>query len=142
VLAAVTYGLVIVVTILSVMAYHRFWPGANATELELQKMSARIMVGSVWVPVYPDAMLHDMTSSTHGDLTEGVLLFNSPDAPSKVQMFYRLKFKKAGFDVTFSDDKIQAVSRKGKSTATVIVSPAEAGSEIQVTTKAVADPKP
>ena len=73
VLSGVTYSLVIVVTIVSVWAYHRFYPGADATEIEMQQKSARIMVGSVWVPVYPDAMLHDMTTSTHGDLTEGDL---------------------------------------------------------------------
>jgi len=142
VLAAVTYGLVIAVTILSVVAYHRYWPGADANEIELQKMSARIMVGSVWVPVYPDAMLHDMSSSTQGDLTEGMLRFNSPDAAPKLLSFYRLKLRKAGFNVTSAEGMVQAVARNGKSTAIVTVRSTEAGSEARVATKAVADAKP
>ena len=141
-LAGVTYALVIVVTILSVVAYHRFYPGADASEIEMQQKSARIMVGSVWVPVYPDAMLHDMTSSTQGDLTEGDLHFNSPDVSSKVLSFYRLRFRKAGFEVRLAGNTEQAVSRKGKSTVIVAVNPTVGGSEVHVMTKAVADPKP
>jgi hypothetical protein len=142
VLAAVTYGLVITVTILSVWAYHRYYPGADSTEIELQKMSARIMVGTVWVPVYPEAMLHDMSASAQGEMTEGVLHFNSTDSPTRLLSFYRAKLKKAGYDVTLAPDTVRASSHKLKSTATITVTPSAAGSEAQVNTKGPTNPSP
>src|SRR4051794_29971492 len=75
ILAAVTYAIVILVTIVAVFVYKKYWPNANAGEIALEQKSASITVGSVWMPVYPGAIHQDATASTQGDVTQGDLRF-------------------------------------------------------------------
>ena len=141
ILAAVTYAIVIVVTILAVFVYKKYWPNASANEIALEQKSARITVGSVWMPVYPGALHQDATASTKGDVTEGDLFFTSNDPPQKVLAFYRAHLQRARFNVLFrrSDDggRIQAFGNKGKSVATLTASATPQGSQMQIHTRAV-----
>ena len=141
VLAAVSYGLVIVFTILTVVAYRHYWPGADARERELEQRSASITVGSVWMPVYPGAMHHDATSSTTGDVTEGDLSFTSGDPPEKLIAYYRTRLQHARFNVMFTatdkGGRIHAITNRGKTLATLTIVAAGGGSEVQIHTRAV-----
>ena len=141
ILAAVNYGLVILFTIAAIIIYHRYWPNANRSEVELEQRSASITVGSVWIPVYPGALHHDATSSTNADVTEGDLRFTSSDPPEKVLAFYRTHLQRARFNVMFAPTptggRIQAITNRGKTIATLTISSAGAGSETQIHTRAV-----
>ena len=141
ILAGVSYALVIAVTILAVFVYHRYWPNADRSEVELEQRSASITVGSVWMPVYPGALHHDATSSTRGDVTEGDLSFTSDDPPQKLLAFYRTRLQRAKFNVMFtpadSGGTIQAFTDKGKTIATLTITSSGAGSEAHIHTRAV-----
>lgn len=141
VLAAVSYGLVIIFTILAVVVYHRFWPRGNADEIALEQKSASITVGSVWIPVYPGAVHRDMTSSKKGGVTTGDLVFTSGDPPRKLIAFYRSRLELARFNVMFAPEgsggRIEAITNRGKTFATLIFTPAGSGSEVEIRTRAV-----
>jgi hypothetical protein len=139
-LAAVTYGIVIGVTIAAVVAYKHYWPTANSEELALEKRSASITVGAVWIPIYPGAMHKDMTSSTHGAITEGDLSFSSSDSPAQLAAYYRARFEQAKFSVTYSEieggSRIEAMRESsGQSIARLTFSAAGAGTDAKVHTQ-------
>ena len=140
ILALVTYGLVLAVTIAAVFVYKHYWPNANAVELELERRSTRISVGDIWIPVYPDAIHQGMTSSIHDGLIEGDLRFTSSDAPAKLIAFYRDRLK-AAFEVTYTPTerggRIEAVANRGKSVATLTFTASGSGCDSQVHTQAV-----
>jgi hypothetical protein len=137
-LAGVTYGLVILFTIATVVAYKHYWPSANVRELALEQKSASITVGDVWVPVYPGAIHQDMTSSTRGDITEGDLRFTSTDSPAKLIAFYRMRLQQAKFNVLFSSTenggRIQAFANRGKSIATLTFTASGSGCDAWIHT--------
>ncbi len=141
VLAAVSYGLVIVFTILTVWAYRHYWPNSEADQRALEDKSASITVGSVWIPVYPGALHRDMTSSTRDGVTVGDLMFSSDDPPAKLIAFYRERFGKASLNVTFTKTEtggiVQAVGNRARTIATVTIGAAGTGSTVQVHTRAV-----
>jgi hypothetical protein len=141
ILAIVSYGLVIAFTIVTVVVYYHYWPNANRGELELEQRSASITVGSVWMPVYPGALHHDATSTTQGDVTTGDLSFTSNDPPDKLLAFYRSHLQRARFNVMFAPTdtggRIQAITNRGKTIATLTIASSAAGSDVQIHTRAV-----
>ena len=144
ILAAVSYGLVLAVTIAAVFVYKHYWPSADAGEVELEQRSARIGVGDVWLPVYPGAIHQEMSSSAHDGLVEGDLRFTSADAPAKLITFYRARLRRefaVRYTATGTGGRIEAVAKRGKSVATMVFTPSEMGCDIQVHTRAVAQTK-
>jgi hypothetical protein len=141
ILGGVTYILVLAVAMGSMWAYRHYWPNGDASERALEGRSASITVGSVWVPVYPGAIHHEMTSSTNADVTEGDLAFTSGDAPEKLIAFYRERLRKANLRVTLTKTDtggvVQAVGNRAKTIATITISAAGSGSTVQVHTRAV-----
>jgi len=143
-LAGVTYGLVIAVTIVSVVVYKHYWPTGNSAEVELEQRSARISVGEVWIPVYPGAIHQGMTSSTKDGVVEGDLQFTSTDAPAKLIAFYRARLRsdyKLLYTAVGTGGRIEAFGKRDKSVATLIFTATDAGCETTVHTRA-ALPKP
>jgi hypothetical protein len=145
ILAGVTYGLVLGVTVLAVFAYKHYWPSADHQEIELEQRSAKIGVGDVWLPVYPGAIHKEMRSSTHDGVVEGDLDFTSDDAPAKLIAFYRARLRDE-FDVRYSVNgsggRLEAVGKRRKSVATMIFNVSAAGCEVQVHTQAVVPVQP
>jgi hypothetical protein len=144
-LAAISYALVILMTVATVVAYKHYWPGANATELELEQRSARIGVGDVWIPVYPGAVHDSMTSSARDGVVEGDLRFTSDDAPAKLIAFYRLRLAatfKVLYTATENGGRIEAFAIRGRSTATLIFSASGSGCVALVHTRAFRTPRP
>ncbi len=141
ILGGITYILVLAFAMVSWWAYRHYWPNGDASERALDQKSARITVGSVWIPVYPGAIHHDMTSSTSADVTQGDLTFHSDDAPEKLIAFYRERLRKANLRVTFTKTDtggiVQAVGDRARTIATITISAAGAGSTVQVHTRAV-----
>jgi len=138
-LAGVTYGLVLAVTIATVIVYKHYGPSANARELELEQRSARISVGDVWIPVYPGAIHDGMTSSTRDGLIEGDLRFTSSDAPAKLAAFYRARLE-PDFTVVYTSTagggRIEAVGKRVRSVATLTFTASASGCDARVHTQA------
>ena len=144
-LAGITYGLVLAVTIAAVFVYKHYWPSADAGEVELEQRSAKIGIGDVWLPVYPDAIHKEMSSSARDGLIEGDLRFTSADAPAKLIAFYRARLRRdfmVWYTATGNGGRIEAVAKRGKSVATMIFTASDAGCDIQVHTKAAPQAKP
>jgi hypothetical protein len=133
ILAGVTYGLVIVTTIIALLAYHYLLPRTNREEPE---KAGNIAVGSVWISMYPGAVVHDATSSTHEQVTEGTLKFGSGDPPDKMLAFYRTTLHKSGFQIEANTGlrTIRAIGYAGKVEVVVSADLRNQGSEIQIST--------
>jgi hypothetical protein len=135
VLALVTYGLVIITGFLAVIAYRRIYPEAGAAEVDRELKYATVMVGLVWMPVFPGGIVQDSTSTTTGGFVEGSMKFTSTDRPSKVLTFYHARLTKVGYRLKFSGDIIEATSRDGKSSVTVALARTTDGSDVQIRTR-------
>src|ERR1700732_5083890 len=90
-LASVTYGAVIAVTLLSVLAY--YYVSSKHTESGPSDARA-VTVGSVWIPIYPSAMLEGTASAQKDGVTESTLNFESKDSAERVLSFYESALKK------------------------------------------------
>jgi hypothetical protein len=137
-LAGVTYALVILTTIAAVFAYKHYWPNADASEIELEKRSARISVGDVWIPVYPDAIHQSSSSSTRDGVVVGDARFISADPPAKLMVFYRTRLRgdnKVAFTSTGNGGKIEAVAKRGKRLVRMVFSTSGAGCETELHTE-------
>jgi len=128
----VTYGLVAITTIIALGAYYYMISGTK-TEPE---RAGNITVGTVWVSMYPGAIVHDTTSSRHGDASEGTLKFGSVDPTAKVLAFYRTSLHKGGFQLEGNSDEhtLRAIGRAGKVEVTISADPRGEGSESQIAT--------
>jgi hypothetical protein len=94
-LASVTYGAVIAVTVLSVLAYYYVAP--KRTESQSGDAARSLAVGSVWIPVYPGATVEGTVSEKRGSGTESTLNFETRDQADRVLSFYEDKLKKGVF---------------------------------------------
>jgi hypothetical protein len=132
ILVGVTYGAVVVTTILALVGYHRL-AGTKSQEPE---RAGNISVGAVWVPMYPNASVHGTTSSTNGDITEGTMKFSTGDSFETVLSFYRTGLRKSGLQLEANADphKIRAIGRAGKIEVVISADPHGEGSEAQIAT--------
>src|ERR1044071_1020710 len=94
-LASVTYGAVIAVTLISILAYYCLSPKKAGSPLT--EATRSMAVGSVWMPVYPGAQIANMASSKQEGATESTLSFETKDPADRVLTFYQAALKKGVF---------------------------------------------
>lgn len=121
ILVAVTYGLVILFTGLAVVAY--FWTKPVGDETEANPMR-RMMVGAVWVPIYPEATYYEPAMTEQKEITTGSVKFRSKEPAGAVLSFYQSALNEGGFVTLTTGDAggtVQAVQRGGRVSVTVSV---------------------
>ncbi len=136
-LASVTYGAVIVVTILSILAYYYLVP--KRTDPLFGDSVRSMAVGSVWIPIYPGAMVEGTTSAKQDSATESTLNFGTKDQPDRVLSFYQAALKKGvfRFDTVTKDadgGTIQSIVHQGKTTVVVKIHATGEGSQGEIRT--------
>ncbi len=137
-LASVTYGLVIAVTIISIVAYYYLAPKRTATQ-QLTDAERSMAVGSVWIPIYPGGMVESTASAKQDSATESTLTFGTKDQPDRVLSFYRAALKKGVFrfdTVTKSDGggTVRSMAHEGKTTVVVTIFAIGEGSRGEIRT--------
>jgi hypothetical protein len=137
-LASVTYGAVIAVTILSIVAYFYLAPKRTASQ-QLTDAERSVAVGSVWLPVYPGAMVEGTTYNKREDVTESTLNFETKDQADRVLSFYQEALKKGVFrfnTVTKNTGggTVRSVVHAGKTTVVVTVQMADERSKGEIRT--------
>ena len=137
VLASVTYGAVILVTILSILAY--FYVAPKRTDPLFGDAVRSMAVGSVWIPVYPGAMVAGTASNKRENVTESSLNFDSKDQADRVLSFYQAALKKGVFRFsTVRKDAdggtVRSMAHDGKTTVVVTIHAASEGSRGEIQT--------
>ena len=123
--ASWTYGAVIAVTIISVVTYYYIAPKRTKSQ-ELTDAERSVAVGSVWVPVYPGAMVEDTGYTKRDNQTESTLRFESKDPADRVLSFYQTALKKGVFRFnTVTKDAgggtVRSIVHQGKTTVVVTI---------------------
>ena len=133
-LAGVTYGLVMLTGIFSIVLYYRSSLGNS-----IDKQDAQVAVGSVYVPLYPEAIAQDVNSSDYEDFTRSNFQFRSKDSPEQLAAFYRTRLKSGLYRLTsFSRNEevamVGATAHSGKTRVMVTIHTAGSGSLCDITT--------
>jgi len=136
--ASVTYGAVIVVTIVSIVAYYYIAPKRTESQ-QLTDAERSMAVGSVWIPVYPGAMVEGTGSAQQGDATESTLTFVTKDQADRVLSFYHAALKKGvfRFDTVTKNDgggAVRSMAHQGKTTVVVTIHTTGQGSRGEIKT--------
>ena len=136
--ASVTYGAVIAVLIISVVAYHYLAPKRTVSQ-QLTDAERSMAVGSVWMPIYPGATIEGTGSAKKDGATESTLTFGTKDQPDRVLPFYRAALKKGvfRFDTVTKDSSggtVQSMAHDGKTTVAVTIHATGAGSQGEIRT--------
>src|ERR1700730_4753556 len=87
VLAGVTYGAVIAVAIISILAYYYLAPKRTESQ-QLTDAERSMAVGSVWIPIYPGGTVEGTASTKQDKATESTLNFETKDQADRVLSFY------------------------------------------------------
>jgi hypothetical protein len=137
-LASVTYGAVIAVAIISVLAYYYVAPKRTVSQ-ELTDAERSMAVGSVWMPIYPGATIASTGSTKQESATTSTLTFETKDSTDRVLSFYRAALKKGVFRFnTVTRDAtggtVQSMAHDGKTTVTVKIRSAGVGSQGEIRT--------
>jgi len=124
-LASVTYGAVIAVAIISMVAYYYLAPKRTASQ-QLTDAERSMAVGSVWIPIYPGGTVEGTGSTKQDSGTESTLTFGTKDQPDRVLSFYQAALKKGVFrfdTVTKSDGggTVRSMAHQGKTTVVVTI---------------------
>ena len=135
-LASVTYGAVILVTILSVVAYYYVLPKRMASQANEARSVA---VGSVWIPVYPASTIEGTASAKRENVTESTLNFESTDPADQVLSFYQAALKKGvfRFDTVTKNTgggTVRSILHEGKTTVLVTIQTAGGRSRGEIRT--------
>lgn len=136
-LASVTYGAVIAVTIISILAYYFLVP--KRTDAQFGDQVRSVSVGSVWIPVYPGGKVAGNSSTKRGIVTESILDFETSDPPDRVLSYYEAALKKGifRFDTVSKIENggtVRTVVHEGKTTVLVTVLGSGEGSRGKVRT--------
>ena len=124
-IASVTYGAVILVTVLSIAAYYYASPRFSASQAN--DATRAVTVGSVWMPVYPGATIASTASTPRDAATESTLTFESTDQADRVLSFYQAAMKKGVFRFetvkkdTEGGGTVRSVVHDGKTTVVVTI---------------------
>lgn len=134
ILAAVSYGSVLVVIALSVWTYLHFFKVRENAEA-----STMIAIGSVWLPVYPAAITTRTDSVPRDGATESTFCFQTKDPASKVLSFYAPRLRTAHFrsyssQRNFAGGVLQALAAGRDTSIMITAKPSNSGSEVQITT--------
>ena len=135
--ASVTYGAVIAVTLLSILAYYYVAP--KRTDPLFGDAVRAMTVGSVWIPIYPGATLEATASSKQGNETESTVNFGSKDHADQVLSFYQVALKKGVFrfeTVTkeAGGGTVRSIVHQGATTVAVTIHAAGEGSHGEIRT--------
>jgi len=136
-LASVTYGAVILVTIAAVGTYYYLAP--KQTEPRSDDAARSVAVGSVWIPVYPGAVVQGTASTKQANVTESSLNFETKDQANQVLSFYATALKKGVFrfdTVTriAGGGTVRSIVHEGKTTVDVTIHAAGEGSRGEIRT--------
>jgi hypothetical protein len=136
--ASVTYGAVIAVVIISVLAYHFLVPKRTVSQ-QLTDAERSMAVGSVWMPIYPGAMVEGTASAKQDSATESTLTFGTKDRPDRVLSFYQAALKKGPFrfdTVTrqAGGGTVRSMAHQGKTTVVVTISSTDTGARGKIQT--------
>jgi hypothetical protein len=134
-LASVTYGAVIAVTILSILAYYYLAPQRT----QPGDLVRSVAVGSVWIPVYPGATIEGTASEKRDSATESTLNFGTRDQAGPVLSFYQAALKKGvfRFDTVTKNDgggTVRSIVHEGKTTVVVTIHANGEGSRGEIRT--------
>ncbi|HEY2845180.1 MAG TPA: hypothetical protein VGJ09_16070 [Bryobacteraceae bacterium] len=135
-LAGVTYGIVIAVTLLSILTYYLVVPKHAQTA----DTTRAVTVGSVWIPVYPGATIASTNSSKQEKTTDSTLNFESTDPADRVMSFYETALKKGIFRFETVQKNVQgggtirSMVHKGKTAVAVTIQSASSGSRGEIRT--------
>ena len=144
ILAAITYGLVALVTLLAVATYFYFRANIKPDEQADVTPMRRIMVGAVWVPLYASATYFEPASVQEKSITTGSVNFRTKDPAGQVLAFYNEALKKEGYFTTESGDAagtIQAMRAGGKFTVAITVTSSSENTKGEIRTLHHADAK-
>jgi len=138
VLASVTYGAVVAVAIISIVAYYYLAPKRTATQ-QLTDAERSMAVGSVWIPIYPGGTVEGTASAKQDKATTSILNFGTKDQADRVLSFYGAALKKGVFrfdTVTRSDGggTVRSMAHKGKTTVVVTIHATGEGSRGEIRT--------
>jgi hypothetical protein len=143
--ASVTYGAVIAVTIISVLAYYYLAPKRTSSE-QIFDAERSMAVGSIWIAVYPGAAIESTASAKQDGATESTLTFGTKDQANRVLSFYQAALKKGvfRFDTVTRDANggtVRSMAHQGKTTVVVTIHATGEGSrgEIRTTDKDMDD---
>jgi hypothetical protein len=130
-LASLTYGAVILVTVLSIVAYYYMAP--HRTESQPGDAARSVALGSVWIPVYPGAVMEGTASTKQENGTESTLNFASKDPADRVLSFYQTALKKGvfRFDTVTRNaggGTVRSIVHEGKTTVLVTIQSTSEGS--------------
>ena len=137
-IASVTYGAVILVTILSIVAYYYAAPKFSSSQTG--DATRMVTVGSVWMQLYPGGAIVSTASSPRDGGTESTLNFESKDQASQVLSFYETALKKGifRFETVQKDAEgggsVRTVVHQGKTTVVVTIRAAGNGSQVEIKT--------
>jgi hypothetical protein len=135
--ASWTYGAVIFVTILSVVAYRYMAPKrTGAAPAEENRL---VTVGSVWIPIYPGSTLEGTASAKRESATESTLNFGTKDQADRVLSFYEAALKQGVFrfetvKIIEGGGTVQSIVHQGKTTVLVTIQAAGDGSKGEIRT--------
>jgi hypothetical protein len=138
-LASLTYGAVIAVAIISVLAYYYVAPKQAATQQQLTDAERSMPVGSVWIPIYPGGTVEGTASSKQDNTIDSRLNFATKDPTDRVLSFYQAALKKGAFrfnTVTKTDGggMVRSMAHDGKTTVVVTIQAAGTGSTGEIRT--------
>jgi hypothetical protein len=137
-IASVTYGVVIFVTVLSIVAY--YYASHKFSDSQASDMVRAVTVGSVWMPIYPGATIASTASTPRDSATESTLNFESTDQADRVLSFYQAALKKGVFRFeTVKKDaggggSVRSVVHQGKTTVVVTVHPTGGSTQGEIRT--------
>jgi len=136
-LASVTYGAVIAVTVISILAYYYLVP--RRTDSQFGDQVRSVSVGSVWIPVYPGGKVAGASSTKRGIVTESILDFETSDPADRVLAYYEAALKKGmfRFDTVIkapNGGTVRTVAHEGRTTVLVTVLSSAGGSHGKIRT--------
>ena len=148
-IVGLTYGLVIITTIIAIATY--YWMKSSQTGVDQNDANTtrRIIIGAVWVPLYPGAAYTEASSQTEGSeqrgvVTQGTIHFTSKDGAGAVMSFYQDGLKQTGFFTTTTGNAggtVQAIKSGGRTSVLVTVMGTNTGSSGEIRTLDHALPK-
>jgi len=138
VLAGITYGAVIAVAIISIVAY-RYLAPERPVSRQLTDAERSMAVGSVWIPIYPGGTVEGTSSTKQDRATESTLNFGTKDQPQHVLSFYEAALKKGvfRFDTVARSEgggTVRSMAHQGKTTVVVTVHGTAEGSRGEIRT--------
>ena len=140
---AITYGLVIGTTLLAVAAYYYFRSEVPRDASADPNPMRTMMVGAVWVPIYPPATYIEPGMTQQKEITTGVVKFRTKDPAGTVLAFYKDSLDHTGYYTSMignAGGTIHGVRSGGKISVNVTVTSSSENTAGEIHTIHHADP--